>query len=133
MKKQTAKKRTLIIKVYSITMKRRYFFARISVLPSFLVLLFGVGAGHALITASAMSVDKQNPCQPSCLAQSTITAPDQTKEVDNEDTQPRPAEAYYLFFTGFGWSLILLFGTLLLRHLCWRPPDIYALNAVYRI
>ncbi len=105
-------------------------------ISSLFVLLFGVGAGHALATTSAMpNMGKQmnqNQCQSSCSSQSNTAIDSQKTTIDEKDIEPQPAEPYFLAFMGVGWSLILLLSVYLLRHLNWRPPDIYKLNSVYR-
>ncbi len=104
---------------------------------SFFTLLFGIGAGHALVTASATpNMGKQMPpgqCQSSCTPQANTVIDSQKTIIEDKDIDPLPAEPYYLAFMGVGWSLVLLFGAFLLRHLQWRPPDLYKLNSVYRI
>lgn len=117
-------------------MKRLHLIRILAAIPTFFVLLFGIGAGHALLTSTAMSaMDKQmaqNQCQSSCLSQTNVAAPERKIEIDDKDIEPQPAEPYYLAFMGVGWSLVLLLSIYLLRHLHWRPPDLYKLNSVYR-
>lgn len=106
-------------------------------LASFLTLLLGVGAGHTLLTASAMpSMGNQMPqsqCQLSCTSQADTGLHSDKTAVADKDIEPQSAEPYYLAFMVVGWSLVLLLSVYLLHHLHWRPPDLYKLNSVYRI
>lgn len=117
-------------------MKKRQLLHLITAIPTFLVLLFGVGAGHALLTSSAMSAMgeqmTQSQCQSSCLSQTNVAAPERKIEVVDKDIEPQPAEPYYLAFMGVGWSTVILAAGFLLWHLRWRPPDIVKLNVAYR-
>lgn len=119
-------------------LKQRFLAAGIGVATLF-TLLFGVGAGagHSFAATSMMSdMGKrmaQNQCQSSCSSQSTVAAPGQRVDVEDKDIEPQPAEPYYLAFIGVGWTTIVLAAAYLLRHLRWRPPDLYKLNSVYRI
>lgn len=117
-------------------MKRQQFLHLIIAIPTFLVLLFGVGAGHALLTSSAMSASgesvTQSQCQSSCLSQTNVVAPERKIEVDDKDIEPRPAEPHYLAFMGVGWSAFIVTAGFLLWHLRWKPPDIIKLNLAYR-
>ena len=109
-----------------------------SVLALF-TLLFGIGPGHSLLTSLAMpNMNTQMPqgqCQSSCSSQVGTSLLDQKNvEVDNKDLKPHPAEPYYLAFIGVGWTMIVtVAAAYLLKYLRWRPPDLYKLNAVYRI
>ena len=117
-------------------MMRQRLLAAIVGIPSFFALLFGIGAGHALLTSSAMAAMgeqmTQNQCQSSCLSQTNVIAPERKIEIDDKDIKPQPTEPYYLAFMGVGWSIVLLVSAYLLRHLHWRPPDIVKLTAAYR-
>lgn len=119
-----------------VAMKRRQLLHLLATIPAFLVLLFGVGAGHALLTSSAMSVMgeqmPQSQCQSSCISQTNVAAPERKIEVADKDIEPQPAEPYYLAFMGVGWSIVIIVAGFLLWHLRWRPPDLYKLNSVYR-
>jgi hypothetical protein len=119
-----------------IMMRQRLLTAVVGV-ASFFTLLFGVGAGHSMLTATAMpNMGKQMPqgqCQSSCTPQSNTAIDSQKTVIEDKDIEPQPAEPYYLAFMGVGWSLVLLLSVYLLRHLHWRPPDLYKLNSVYRI
>lgn len=103
---------------------------------SFFALLLGVGAGHTLLTASSMSsMDKDmsgSLCQSSCNTQFNPVVPEQKVRKDEEDNTPQPEEPDFLRFMGVGWSLTLLASASLLRHLRWKPPDIFKLNVAYR-
>ncbi len=105
-------------------------------IPAFFILLFGIGAGHALLTASAASpMDKEmnrSQCQASCVSQFNSAAPEQKLVIEDRDTEPEPPEPYYLAFMGVGWSLFIFLTASLLRHLHWRPPDIIKLQVAYR-
>lgn len=118
------------------TMKAQRLLATVVGIASFFTLLFGVGSGHAMMTATAMpNMGKQMPqgqCQSSCSSQSNPAAPGARIDVEENDIEPQPIEPYYLAFMGVGWSLVLLLSVYLLRHLHWRPPDIYKLSSVYR-
>jgi hypothetical protein len=74
----------------------------------------------------------QNQCQTSCTTQTNPAAPGQKINVEEKDIEPQPAEPYYLAFIGVGWSVVILISAYLLRHLRWRPPDIYKLNVNYQ-
>lgn len=107
----------------------------IMIVTPLLVLLFGFGGNITLLMRLMPDMGKQmsqNQCQSSCSSQSNTVADSQETTIDEKDIEPQPAEPYYLAFMGAGWSLVLLLSVYLLRHLHWRPPDIYKLNSVYR-
>lgn len=106
-------------------------------IASFFVLLFGIGAGHAMLAGSAMlGMGKQmaqNQCQSSCASQSNVVTPGQRVKVDDKDIEPRPVEPYYLAFISIGWTIaITISAAYLLRHLRWRPPDLFKLNVNFQ-
>lgn len=116
---------------------RRRLLATALGIATFFTLLFGVGAGHSLLSSSVMSdMGKQmslNQCQSSCTSQSPLATPGQKSEVDEKDIEPLPAETHYLT-AGVGWTTtITVAAAYLFRYLRWQPPDLYKLNAVYRI
>ena len=105
-------------------------------IPSFVVLLLGVGAGHAIVAQLTMpSMGHEMPqstCQVSCASQFNSTKEDDQKLILNdEDDEPQPFPINYLVLLGVGWSIILLLPTTLTRHLNWRPPDINRLHFQY--
>jgi len=118
-------------------MKRARYLSFIAGIASFFLLLFGVGAGHAMLTSSVMpNMGKQmaqNQCQSSCTPQANNVIHSQKTVIDDKDIEPQPTELYYLAFIGLGWAFVILTGSFLLRHLRWRPPDLYKLNVAYRI
>lgn len=104
---------------------------------SLVTLLLGGGIGHAAFAASPMpGMGKQMPqsqCQSSCSSQSTVAAPGQRVDVEDKDTEPQPAEPYYLAFMGVGWTTIItVAAAYLIKYLRWRPPDLYKLHVNYR-
>ncbi len=101
------------------------------------VLFFGVGPGHTLLNAATMpgmghSMPSGN-CQAACTPHAQPIAIRPTAGVDEQDTDPQPAEPYYLMFAGVGWSLVLVIAAAFLqKFLRWRPPDLVKLHAAYR-
>ena len=83
---------------------RQRLLAAIVGIPSFFALLFGIGAGHALLTSSAMAAMgeqmTQNQCQSSCLSQTNVIASERKIEIDDKDIKPQPTKPYYLAFMG---------------------------------
>lgn len=110
----------------------------ILVLPLFFI---STGSQHQSMASPmpehmSTSMDKKvSDCLSACgnQYQPTVTAINQREVEKEKEPKPAPAEPYYLAFMGVGWSLILLLSVYLLRHLHWRPPDLYKLNSVYRI
>ena len=98
---------------------------------------FGTGAGHALLSAAAMSDMGGNmatgSCQAACTPQTQPVAVRPTSEIKEQNIDPQPAEPYYLAFIGVGWALVItVAAAYLLKYLRWRPPDIFKLNVAYR-
>ena len=118
-------------------MFRQRFLATIIGVSSFFTLMFGIGTGHSLLASSMMpDMGKQmtqNQCQSSCTPQATTAVDSQKTVIDEKDIEPQPTEPYYAAFMGVGWTLVMLLSVYLLRHIHWRPPDLYKLNSVYRI
>lgn len=103
---------------------------------TFFALLFGVGAAHSMLTASAMpDMGKQmapNQCQTACTSQQIFAAPIHNKQ-KQQDKEPQAAEPYYLAFIGVGWATtITISAAYLLGYLRWRPPDLLKLNVSYK-
>lgn len=117
-------------------MKRLGFASFVTAMSTGFTLLFSIGAGHILLVASMMpdmgKQMSQSQCQSSCTSQSPVANPGQKINIDNKDIEPRPVEPYYLVFTSVGWSTTLLLSAYLLRHLRWRPPNIFKLNVNYQ-
>jgi hypothetical protein len=115
---------------------RRQLLAVIVGVSSLFTLLFGVGAGHSLLSASMMpDMGKQmtqNQCQSSCTPQANNVIDSQRTVINDKDIEPQPIEPYYLAFMGVGWSLVLSLGFYLLWYLRWKPPDLISLYGVYR-
>lgn len=100
-------------------------------------MLFGTGAGHALLSAAAMQGMGGNmgtgSCQAACTPQTQPVAIRPTSEINKRNIDPQPAEPYYLAFIGVGWATVIaVAAACLLKYLRWRPPDIFKLNVAYR-
>lgn len=106
-------------------------------LSSLVVVLLGAGAGHAYASATMMPVMSrqmpQNQCQSSCSPQNANAIVSGVTTVKDKDINPPVTEPYYLAFVGVGWSTVIILAAYLLRHLYWRPPDLFKLYSVYRI
>lgn len=104
---------------------------------TFFALLFGVGAAHSVLAASAMpDMGRQmapNQCQTTCAPQQIIAAPVNHRQ-KQQDKEPRPAEPYYLALISVGWaSSITISAAYLFGYLRWRPPDLFKLNVNYQL
>lgn len=106
-----------------------------------MTVLLGIGAVNPAFANPAHMSDmmshKMAPtqCQASCISRSSnpVTSNISQREVE-KDIEPKPAEPYYLAFMGVGWTTTITVAAAYIRkYLNWRPPDLYKLNAVYRI
>jgi len=66
------------------------------------------------------------------MPQANTAIHSQKTVVDDKDIEPQPTEPYYAAFISVGWSLVILISAYLLRHLRWRPTDLYKLNVNYQ-
>lgn len=70
-------------------------------------------------------------CQSICVVPSTAKRPQY--DVDKKETKPEPVEPAYLAFIGVGWVLTAVaIASILIKHLRWRPPDLFKLNVNYQ-
>lgn len=78
---------------------------------------------------------KINDCISSCGSQyqPTVSAINQRELEKEKEPKPQPAEPYYLQFLKFAPYIAVIGTAYLLRHLRWRPPDLFMLYSVYRI
>ncbi len=102
------------------------------------VLLFSGNLGHAAFSHSMSGMPSgmpSNQCQSSCTtSQTPANAATKPQDLLKDRTpEPQPAEPYYLAFIGAGWATVLaVSAAYLLRHLRWRPPDLFKLNVNYQ-
>lgn len=111
--------------------------AALLVLP---LLLISTNTRHLVMASPMPDMMRDAPANISdCLSacgsqlQPTVAAINQHEVEKEKEPKPAPAEPYYLQFLQFAPVAVLISAAYLLRHLRWRPPDIYKLNAVYRI
>lgn len=99
------------------------------------LLLLSANIQHSQ-AASNMSPDSMNAsdCLSSCNSRNQPTEVLlSNREIDKDkEREPEPVEPYYLQFIDFAFAISTVSAAYFLRHLRWRPPDIYKLNVVYR-
>lgn len=112
------------------------FLAMLFVLPLFLVSTDTLRYAMAAPMPDMMNGQtKVSDCLSACGSQhqTVVSSINQRESEKEKEPTTEPAEPYYLQFLQFAPVLILLSSAYLLRHLRWKPPDIYKLCAVYRI
>ncbi len=113
-------------------MKRSILLRFAAIFSAGFALLFSIGAGHSVILIEPTHGMTATQCQSSCPT-ATIQVRKNEHQLEDKELEPQPAEPYYLSFIKLNWLIIpLVSAAYLLKHLRWRPPDIFKLNVNYQ-
>jgi hypothetical protein len=110
----------------------------ISVFSVAIIAAFGFGVGHVVSASESMPGMEMGSmqsaqCQSLCLFQLAKTETGTSIHQKKQTPDPLPVEPYYTAFAGVSWVMtVLISAAFLFRYLKWRPPDITALNVLYR-
>lgn len=115
-------------------MKHTRFIRYITATFTAMVLLFGIGAGHSLISAQSMhAVEKEvaNQCQSICPP--LLNEKKKTPQAEEDDADPYP---FPFLATNPSQYIVALYAVLIsaltLSFLRRRPPDLVTLHVNYR-
>lgn len=92
-------------------------------------------SSHAMPNMDIMQESKNvSDCISICNSRSSVaeTAINPSEREVGKEPNPQPAEPYYLQFLNLALIVGVISIAYFLRHLHWRPPDLFKLNVNYQ-
>lgn len=120
--------------MFSTVMKQTRIIGFITATFTAIVLLFGISAGHLLISAQSMHVvEKEAATQCQSVCPPLLNEKNKTPQIDKDDADPDPFPLLALALSQYTSTLYaVIISALTLSFLSRRPPDLVALYANYR-